>query len=338
MSLELNVKDIKHNVVIIKINKSYYKGIPARELYEYTRGYWKRTRESVAAAEYALAVSHGRVVEVYSIDSWVPAEQVDNILRTYNPEKYYGRIAFNGKIAPDNVREYYMDRDMRSLFAFGEANPIKLFLASDPSEDNENLGINTPRKPGLYSKTESGHEVLCPNCESTFRRAQRCPECGQLINYDGVSVTKSRYKSLEEWADNTLIEGADTNTVVDFVRSVCASDGFSYHLGTSDLVLEINLAGFSTNLFRFSDDHEVFTFQPKAIVEGLDKAGLSDSLAYEFMDNIRCFLSETQKNTPYERLNGYYNIDYSILTYRRDSLEQLLYAFYTSVNNGRDNV
>ena len=35
-------QDIKENIVIIKINESYYEGISAEALYDYTRGIWYR--------------------------------------------------------------------------------------------------------------------------------------------------------------------------------------------------------------------------------------------------------------------------------------------------------
>ena len=60
----LSYEDITDDLVVIKINKSYYKGMSPRELYEYTRGYWKRKIESVSAAKYALAVANGEVKEV----------------------------------------------------------------------------------------------------------------------------------------------------------------------------------------------------------------------------------------------------------------------------------
>ncbi len=63
--------DIKHNLVIIKINKSYNPNFSERELYEYTRGFWKNRIEYVQPAQYALAVAKGEVVEVYKINKWV---------------------------------------------------------------------------------------------------------------------------------------------------------------------------------------------------------------------------------------------------------------------------
>jgi len=39
---KLSREDIKHNIAIIKINKSYSESMSALELYDITRGCWKR--------------------------------------------------------------------------------------------------------------------------------------------------------------------------------------------------------------------------------------------------------------------------------------------------------
>ncbi len=124
----LSYGDITDDLVVIKINKSYYKGMSPRELYEYTRGFWKRKIESVSAAKYALAVANGEVKEVYAIERWVHASQADNIIREYNPFRYANRIAFFGEVAPSSIREKYINKSVKLLFKPGEASPVKLFL------------------------------------------------------------------------------------------------------------------------------------------------------------------------------------------------------------------
>ena len=332
MAEKLSEKDIKHNIIIIKINKSYYVDMPARELYEYTRGYWKRKIESVEIADYALAVSNGLVVEVFSIINWIPARYADNIVRSYDPDRYHDRIAFNGYIAPEEVRSYYLGRDVSSLYTQGEANPVKLFLANGSDADDMSSDIHCPMKPRAIYRSDKGITVECPNCNVTFRKAKRCPECGQVIDYDNVIIKRSKFKTIDEWAANTSIEGATTSEVVRFVRDICKTEGFSYHIGTSDLVLEIAIRGDRVNLFRFSGDRKSFSFQPKAVIEGLLKAKLSDDPAYSFMDRMRAFLTSDQKNIPYDRLNGYYNVDYSILLEHSDALSGLLIEFKNSID------
>ena len=180
MGKTLNIHDIRHNIVIIKINRSYRKGMPERELFEYTRGYWKRKIESVRPAQYALAVVNGIVIEVYRIDRWIHASKADNRYRQYDPARYSNRIAFEGDIAPDDIRKYYIGRDVSALYKYGEANPVKLFLKA---KDTSSLvsEINTPMLPRDIIQDNGVVHYICGRCENKFLKAQRCPECGQLV-------------------------------------------------------------------------------------------------------------------------------------------------------------
>ena len=45
----------------------------------------------------------------------------------------------------------------------------------------DNSDINTPLEPKGMSA--DGYVVICPRCDTKFKRADRCPECGQLIKY-----------------------------------------------------------------------------------------------------------------------------------------------------------
>lgn len=172
----LTDKEIRHNIIIIKINKTYHKGMTARELYEYTRGFWKRKIESVAPAQYALSVVDGAVIEVYQIDRWIPASEADNVIRDYNPESHSDRIAFDGKVASDDVRDYYLGRSVNALYKWGEADPVKLILAYKGDD------INTPILPKETIRNEDGStRLICGRCETVFIKSKRCPECGQLV-------------------------------------------------------------------------------------------------------------------------------------------------------------
>ena len=131
----LTYKDITDDLVIIKINKTYHKGMSERELYEYTRGFWKRRKESVEQADYALAVAFGEVVEVYRIDKWIDAIEADNVVRVYDPKRHSDRIAFNGEVAESKIRDKYIGKSVANLYKYGEANPVKLILKTDYSRN-----------------------------------------------------------------------------------------------------------------------------------------------------------------------------------------------------------
>lgn len=124
----LSFKDITDNLVVIKINRSYHSNMSSEELYDYTRGIWRRKIESVIDADYALSVVFGTVVEVYKIDRWMPATQAVFTTRTCDPERCAKRIAFVGKVAGDDIRSKYIGKSVAKLYEYGEANPVKLFL------------------------------------------------------------------------------------------------------------------------------------------------------------------------------------------------------------------
>ena len=128
MVQELTLEDIKENIVIIKINKSYREGMSETELYDVTRGCWKRKIASVEKADYALAVVYGIVKEVYQIDKWLPAENEVRETIPYNEAVDAGRIIFKGRTANEEIRKKYLDYSVAGLFKRGEVAPVKVIL------------------------------------------------------------------------------------------------------------------------------------------------------------------------------------------------------------------
>ena len=123
----LSRNDITDDIVIIKSNQSYYEGISAKALYDYTRGIWKRSLKTVSVANYALSVAFGIVVEVYKIDRWMPATDTVFTARKVDPRKAAERVAFEGKVAGDSVRNRYIGKSVAYLFKNGAANPCVSF-------------------------------------------------------------------------------------------------------------------------------------------------------------------------------------------------------------------
>ena len=130
-SHNLTYEDLTDDIVIIKINQSYSPHMPALNLYDYTRGCWKRKIESVKSAKYALATYKGEVVEVYKIDYWCPASELNRETVPYNPERHQDRIGFFGSVATKEIRDKYIGKSVKSFFKWGEANPVKLIKAEN---------------------------------------------------------------------------------------------------------------------------------------------------------------------------------------------------------------
>jgi len=134
MSKKLTLEDIRDNIVIIKINKSFREGMSETELYDVTRGCWKRKISSVEKADYALAVVHGIVKEVYQINEWLPAENEVRETIPYNETVDAGRIIFKGRTADEKVRKKYLDYSVADFFKKGDAGSVKVILKS-PEQD-----------------------------------------------------------------------------------------------------------------------------------------------------------------------------------------------------------
>ena len=118
-------EDITDDIIIIKLNRSYRFGMSSKELYDITRGCWKRRIESVERAEFALAVYKEEVIEVYRITAWYSAQEEIRDTVPFNPEVDLGRIIFKGEVAEEKVREKYIGKNVSKLFKRGEASPVK---------------------------------------------------------------------------------------------------------------------------------------------------------------------------------------------------------------------
>lgn len=124
----LSREEIVDDCIVVKINKAYYDGISAQELYEVTRGIWKRKIESVVRARYCLSVYKGEVIQVFKIAQWHQAGTTDYFTRELIASHCPGRIEFTGVVADDEVRSRYVGKSVAALFKNGEANPVKTFF------------------------------------------------------------------------------------------------------------------------------------------------------------------------------------------------------------------
>lgn len=115
---------IQEPSILIRINQRYRPRMPAQELYEVTRGVWAigRRREAV---QYAMAVYHGIVREVYRISSWHPAGTTPYKHRSRPDVLAPGRWEFTGKVAEDRVRRRYVGGSVEHLLPSGSRNPIR---------------------------------------------------------------------------------------------------------------------------------------------------------------------------------------------------------------------
>jgi hypothetical protein len=110
---------VRHKAILFTINRYYRSDMTPLELYETTRGMWVvgNRKEN---ADYAMAVTHGVVREVYRIERWYPAGTLVYQTRDPSTFKIKGRWEFSGYVAPE-IRDEYVG------FSVGKAgqNPIR---------------------------------------------------------------------------------------------------------------------------------------------------------------------------------------------------------------------
>jgi len=89
-------------ILALKINNSYHKQISAKELYEATRRSWKLSKTRASKVRTVLSLAEGRVVEVYTVESWYPSSDV-------------GRLEFSGSVADHHTRAIWLDRPSKEI-------------------------------------------------------------------------------------------------------------------------------------------------------------------------------------------------------------------------------
>jgi hypothetical protein len=114
-----SISSIDEPVVAICINGSYADTRNNRDVYKCTRGTWKVNRSRADKAHYAFGVYHGKILEVFEIDEWVPAGSSP---KSFGPAP--GRHEFVGRIAPDKIRDKYVGKRLPDRF-YG--NPIRYY-------------------------------------------------------------------------------------------------------------------------------------------------------------------------------------------------------------------
>ena len=122
---------IEEPALLIRINKTYESKMSSESLYDYTRGRWKVNLVRAKNVKYAFAIFDGIIQEVYEVHNWYEAGTTESSRKpTDKPElnstkSTVGRFEFKGIVAFDEIRNKYLNKSVRHLFAKGNANPIK---------------------------------------------------------------------------------------------------------------------------------------------------------------------------------------------------------------------
>lgn len=72
---ELREEDIKHKILVIKINKLYRRNMPDDELYDSVRGVWRASMNNARSVTYVFGVYNSLIVAVYKPTRWLNAKR-----------------------------------------------------------------------------------------------------------------------------------------------------------------------------------------------------------------------------------------------------------------------
>ncbi len=140
-AVPLEAEDIKHSILVIKINKLYRKDMSQAELYDSVRGFWNASLKSIETrkVEYVFGVYNGLIVAVYKPDEWhYGYEMIDvpqrDILKTEDYERLKKRVYFICKdySVLDEDGHFYLNKSIANLKVNQSAqNPITYLSPED---------------------------------------------------------------------------------------------------------------------------------------------------------------------------------------------------------------
>jgi len=114
---------ITEPALLIRISQKYSSQLSKQGLYEVTRGVWK-LGERRNKVKYAFSVANGIVKEVYKIRSWHSAGTTAYATRSNHDVAIRDRWEFIGEVAPDIIRNRYINKSIAHYFSRGAQNPI----------------------------------------------------------------------------------------------------------------------------------------------------------------------------------------------------------------------
>ena len=137
-AVPLEKEDIKHSILVIKINKLYRRGMSEEELYDAVRGFWAASLKSIEArkVKYVFGVYNGLIVGVYKPDVWhYGYEMIDipqsGILTPEDYERLKNRVYFvcNDYRNLDDEGHFYLHKSIAKLKVNQSAqNPITYLM------------------------------------------------------------------------------------------------------------------------------------------------------------------------------------------------------------------
>ncbi len=115
---ELREEDIKHKILVIKINKLYQRGMDKTTLYDTVRGVWRASIQKAETVDYVFGVYNSLIVAVYKPTHWYVCKEAKDKLPSHSialTEKTKNRIFF-----VDEGYERNEPMDLAEKFYYGK--------------------------------------------------------------------------------------------------------------------------------------------------------------------------------------------------------------------------
>lgn len=117
--------DIKEDVVLIKLSRTFRYNMSPQDLYDNTRGIWVISEERRKKTKFAFAVYDGVIQETYKIQSWFKAGSTYASGRTdIDRWKKVTRYEFIGNIS-EEMRKKYLHKSVDHYWKSSAQNPMR---------------------------------------------------------------------------------------------------------------------------------------------------------------------------------------------------------------------
>jgi hypothetical protein len=118
--------EIQKDCVLININRSYERGAGSNSIYLATKETWLIAKTKLPSIKYVLSEYRGLIVEVFEVEHWYSKSRTKN--KTINAVKVPVEVTgygFEGKIAPAEIRNLYINKSVAHLKRKGAAQVIR---------------------------------------------------------------------------------------------------------------------------------------------------------------------------------------------------------------------
>lgn len=120
--------EIPKNCMIININRSYKRSYSREnDIYIATKEIWRLSKNRLKSIEYVLSEYKGRIVEVFKVNRWYKKRRYYNKGSQKYGQTYFG-YGFDGEVAPELIREKYINKSIAHHKKRGSANVVRYSL------------------------------------------------------------------------------------------------------------------------------------------------------------------------------------------------------------------